>query len=73
MIKLIKLLILPYTFHLKSTVHLADTIVIIQGKSLNFGQSDYPGTPQDTQGHPRHPRTLRDSTICIFNILYERV
>ena len=37
---------------------------------LNDGQSDYPRTPQDTPGHPR---TLQDSIICIFNILYERV
>ena len=34
------------------------------------GQSDYPRTPQDTPGHPR---TLQDSIICMFNILYERV
>ena len=38
--------------------------------SLNFGQSDYPRTPQDTPGHPR---TLQDSIICMFNILFERV
>ena len=36
----------------------------------NNGQSDYPRTPQDTPGHPR---TLQDSTICMFKILYERV
>ena len=36
MIKLIKLLILPYTFSLKNTVHLAITIAIIQGKSSNL-------------------------------------
>ena len=29
-----------------------------------------PRTPQDTPGHPR---TLLDSIICMFNILYERV
>ena len=34
------------------------------------GQSDYPRTPQDTPGHPR---TLQDSIICMFNILYEPV
>ena len=33
-------------------------------------QSDYPRTPQDTPGHPR---TLQDSIIGMFNILYERV
>ena len=43
-------------------MQLANTIAIIQGKSLNFGQSDYPKTPQDTQG-----------IICIFSMLYERV
>ena len=36
--KLIKLLILPYTFNVKSTKHLANTIAIIQGKSLNLVQ-----------------------------------
>ena len=51
MIKLIKLLInLPYTFNLKSIVHLANTIAIIQGKSLNFAQPDYPRTSKDTLG-----------------------
>ena len=34
------------------------------------GQSDYPRTPQDTPGHPK---TLQDSIICMFNILYKRV
>ena len=38
--------------------------------SSKFGQSDYPRTPQDTPGHPR---TLQDSIICMFNILYEPV
>ena len=61
MIKLIKLLINFTTYlQLKSTVHLANTIAIIQGKSLNFGKSD-------------DPRTFRDSIICIFNMLFERV
>ena len=51
MIKLIKLLInFTYTFNLKSTVHLANAIAIIQRKSLNFGQSDCPRTPHDTPG-----------------------
>ena len=39
-------------------------------KRLTSGQSDYPRTRQDTPGHPR---TLQDSIICMFNILYERV
>ena len=39
-------------------------------KHYSSGQSDYPRTPQDTPGHPR---TLQDSIICMFNILYERV
>ena len=34
------------------------------------GQSDYPRIPQDTPGHPK---TLQNSIICMFNILYERV
>ena len=64
-------------------MHLANTIAIIQGKSLTFGQSDYPTTPrtpQDTQRQPRtpqdtqrQPRALRDSIICSFSMLYERV
>ena len=29
-------------------MHLANTIAILQGKSLNFGQSDYCKPPQDT-------------------------
>ena len=71
MIKLIKLLI-TFTIYLQFKEHCAAcySIAIIQGKSLNFGQSDYPRTPQDTPGHPK---TLRDSIICIFNMLYERV
>ena len=36
-------------------------------------KSDYPRTPQDPQEIPRHPRTLRDSIICTFNMLYERL
>ena len=38
MVKLIKLINFTITFSLKSTVHLADTIAIIQGKSLNLVQ-----------------------------------
>ena len=38
MVKLIKLINFTITFNLKSTVHLADTIAIIQGKSLNLVQ-----------------------------------
>ena len=45
-------------------MHLANTVAIIQGKSLIFGQSDY---PQDTQGHSR------TALFVFFNMLYERV
>ena len=65
MIQLIKLLI-NFTIHLQ---FITNTIAINQGKSLNFDQSDNPRTPND----PKHPRTLRDSIICIFCVLYERV
>ena len=58
---------IPYTFNLKSTVHLANTIAIIKGKSLNVGQSDYPTTPQDTPGHSE------TALFVFFNMLYERV
>ena len=70
MIKLIKLLFNFYHIpSIQRAVHLANTIAINQGKSLNFGQSYNPRTPQD----PRHPRTLQDSIICIFSVLYEHV
>ena len=70
MIKLIKLLI-NFTKYLQFKEHLAATIVIIQGKSLNLGQFEnlrapYPKTSQDTI---RHTRTLRDSIICIYSII----
>ena len=70
MIQLIKLLI-NFTIYLQflRVVHLAITIAINQGKSLNFGQSDNPRSLND----PRHPMTIRDSIICIFRVLYERV
>ena len=45
-------------------------VMRINNKAFADGQSDYPRTPQDTPGHPR---TLQDSIICMFNILYERV
>ena len=64
MIQLIKLLI-NFTIYLQFK---ANAIAINQGKSLNFGQSDNPRTPNDS----RHHRTLRDSIICIFRMLYER-
>ena len=64
MIKLIQLLVsLPYTCNLKNTVHLANTIAIIQGKSVNFVSLIT----------SRRPKTPQDSIICIFNMLYERV
>ena len=66
MIKLNNSFILPYTFNLKRTVHLANTIAIIQGKSMNFGQSDYPKTHQDTPGHS-------GTALFVFSIFYMNV
>ena len=71
MIQLIKLFI-NFTIYLQFKelyTLLMDTITINQGKSLNLGQSDNPRSPNDS----RHPRTLRDTIICIFRVLYERV
>ena len=48
-------------------MHLANTVAVIQEKSLNFGQSDYPTTPQDTPGHSG------TALFVFFNMLYEHV
>ena len=69
MIKLIKLFInftIYLLYNLKSAVHLANAIAIIQGKSLNFGQSDYPRTPKDTPGHS-------GTALFVFSICYMNV
>ena len=68
MIKLMKLLI-NFTIYLqfKELYTLLIHFTIHQGKSLNFGQSDYPKTPQDTPGHSG------TALFVFFNVLYERV
>ena len=43
------------------TVHLANTIAIIQGKSLNFGQSDYPRTLWDSIISSPEPKAYKVS------------
>ena len=48
-------------------MHLANTIAIIQGKSLNFGESDYLTTPKHTPGH------FGTALFVFFNMLYERI
>ena len=74
MIKLIKLLI-NFNIYLQFKEHCipANTITIIQGKSLNLVcliTPGHPKTPQDTQDTTGHSGT---AFICIFNMLYGRV
>ena len=57
------------TFNFKSTVHLANTLAIIQGKSLNFRQFDYPKPPQDTPGqHYLYYERVDDVLVLIYII-----